>query len=232
MQAEYELIKKIYPKKTIERYIKLNRYLGSKDNSIVINFLLIRLFFSIIIFFLSFIFIHSLLIAILATLGFNILYIYISFYKKLNKLNKKEEKEASLFFEILLLSLKSGKNLNEAFKITTKNIDNNLSKKFSNAIDNTKYGESLIESLNSLKEEIYSPDIKNIIDSIIESYTTGKDMINSIEKSLELLNEKRISNIKAYINKLPVKISVISVFLLIPLMLLLILSPVILEYFK
>ena len=232
MQVEYELIKRIYPKKTIERYIKLNKYLGSKDNNVVINFLLIRLFFSIIIFFLSFIFIHSLLVAILLTIGFNIIYIYTKFYEKLNKLNKKEEQEACLFFEILLISLKSGKNLTDAFKITTKSIDSNLSKKFSNALDNTKYGESLIEALDNLKEEIYSEDIRNIIDTIIESYTSGKDMINQIEKSLELLDEKRINNIKAYINKLPVKISVISVFILIPLMLLLILSPAILEYFR
>ena len=56
-------------------------------------------------------------------------------------------------------------------------------------------------------------------------------MISYLEKDIELLNNKRIYNIKTYINKLPIKISVISVFLLIPLMLLLILSPIILEYF-
>ena len=231
MQVEYELIKRIYSKKTIEKYNRLSKYLGL-DNNAVISFLLIRLFFSIIVFFLSFVFIHSLLIALGLTLLFNILHTYTVFYEKLKKITKVEEKEASLFFEILLIALKSGKNLNDAFILTTKNIDSGLSKKFSKAIDNTKYGESLIESLDNLKSEIYSDDIKNIIDSIIESYKSGRDMVDSIEKSLELLNENRVNNIKAYINKLPVKISVISVFLLIPLMLLLILSPAILEYFK
>ena len=231
MQAEFELIKRIYPKKTIDRYNRLSKYLGY-DNSVIVSFLLIRLFLSIIIFFLSFIFLHSLLIALGLTLLFNILHTYTVFYEKLNKIKKKEEKEASLFFEILLIALKSGKNLNDAFILTTKNIDSSLSKKFSKALANTKYGESFIEALDNLKKEIYSDDINNIIDSIIESYTSGRDMVNSIEKSLELLNENRINNIKAYINKLPVKISVISVFLLIPLMLLLILSPAILEYFK
>ena len=56
-------------------------------------------------------------------------------------------------------------------------------------------------------------------------------MTDNLEKDIKLLNDKRIYSIKTYINKLTIKISVISVFILIPLMLLLILSPIILDYF-
>ncbi len=232
MNVEYEILKKIYRKKTLDKYIQKSIYLNEYNKDKVVSFLTIRLFTSIIIFFISFIlFDRNLLLSSILTLAYVYLHTYIKYDSKIKAREKLLEKEASLFFEVLILSLKSGKNLEQAIEVTIKNIDNTFSKEFSSVLDETKYGKSLIEAIANFKDKMSSENIKNILISIIEAYTLGKDMIESIEKELNLLDEKRINDIKTYINKLPIKISVVSVFILVPLMLLLILSPVILEYF-
>ena len=231
MQTEYEIVKKLYRKKTIDKYIKKSIYLNESIDKVT-TFLITRLFISIIIFFVSFILSNSnLLLSIILVLLFNYLYTYYKYDHRINEREKQLEKEASLFFEVLVLSLKSGKNLLQAMQATCSNLDNSFSREVSIALNEINYGKSLIESLSDFRVKISSQAINDIIVSIIEAYTLGKDMIESIEKELELLDEKRINDIKIYINKLPIKISVISVFVLIPLMLLLILSPVLLEYF-
>lgn len=232
MNIEYELVKRLYRKQTIDKYIKKSIYLNeNKDN--VYSFLIIRLFLSILVFFLAFIFLGRYLFLSLAiTFIFGYLYTYFKYDIKIYKQEKVYEKEASLFFEVLLISLKSGNNLLKAFLLSIKNVDNSFSKQMEKVLSETKYGRSFHEALLDYKDKIYSNSIKSIIISLTETYISGKGMIDNLEKEIDLLNEKRINEIKTYINKLPIKISVISVFILIPLMLLLVLSPVILEYFS
>lgn len=232
MNIEYELLKKIYRKKTLDKYIKKSNYLNDYNKNHVYSFLILRLFLSIIIFFITFIvFDRNLLLSLILTFTYSYLHTYLKYDYKIIKRVKLIEKEASLFFEVMILSLKSGKNLQQSIESTIINVDNSFSKEFSKVLEETKYGKSLLETLNDYKDKVPSENIKNIFIAIIEAYTLGKDMIESIQKELDLLDEKRINDIKVYINKLPIKVSVISVFILIPLMLLLILSPVILEYF-
>lgn len=232
MNIEYELLKKIYRKKTLDKYIKKSNYLNDYNKNHVYSFLIFRLFLSIIIFFITFIvFDRNLLLSLILMFTYSYLHTYFKYDYKIIKRVKLIEKEASLFFEVMILSLKSGKNLQQSIESTIINVDNSFSKEFSKVLEETKYGKSLLETLNDYKDKVPSENIKNIFIAIIEAYTLGKDMIESIQKELDLLDEKRINDIKVYINKLPIKVSVISVFILIPLMLLLILSPVILEYF-
>ena len=232
MQLEEEIVKRIYSKKTIKKYEQKDLYLSNKKNSYN-RFLLIKLFINTIIFIISFILLgRHLSISLILTIIINYLYIYFKYDKPIKDRNKLLESDASLFFEILLITLRSGKNLNEALELTVNNVDNELSNEFKEVIDETKYGKSLPEALIDFKEKILSDNIKDIITDLNESYLSGREMASYLEKDISLLNNKRIYDIKAYINKLPIKISVISVFILIPLMLLLILSPVILEYFS
>lgn len=231
MQLEYELVKKIYPKKLIDYYIKKGKYFN-KDIDDISSFLLLKLFLSIIIFFFAFFFLNRhISLAFIVLIIFNVLYNYLGFTRKVNLKRKKLESDANIFFEVLILSLKSGKNLNDALKITIDNTDNLLKKEFVEIYDEIKYGKTLHEALLGLREKIPSDNINNIITNLCDNYISGKDMILDLEKQLDILNNKRIYEIKSYINRLPIVISVISVILLIPLMLLLVLSPVIIEYF-
>ena len=231
MHLEEEIVKRIYRKSTIDKYHKKDIYLNNKEQTST-HFLMFRVFISIISFITIFILLgRHISLSLITTIFINYICIYIKYEKPIQNRNKLLESDANLFFEVLLITLRSGKNLNEALELTVKNVDNELSNEFKNVVDETKDGKSLHEALISFREKLSSDSIKDIITDLTEGYVSGRDIISYLEKDIDLLNNKRIYDIKSYINKLPIKISVISVFILIPLMLLLILSPVILEMF-
>ena len=145
---------------------------------------------------------------------------------------KKLEDEAIFFFEVLGLTLESGRNLKAALDMTSKNIESELSSEFKKTLGEIKLGKSLTESLNSMKERIPSDTINNIILSLMQSSIYGSSITESLSNQLEYLREKQLLEVKAEITKLPTKISVISVVFFIPIMLLVILSPVIVEFFS
>ena len=72
------------------------------------------------------------------------------------------------FFEILTLSLETGRNLEEALNVTISNIDGSLSSEFKEAIRETKFGKSLKEALVDLQRKIPSENINNIILSVLD----------------------------------------------------------------
>ena len=165
---------------------------------------------------------------------FAILYYYL--FEKVfldNKIKMRTEKlnnEAIYFFEILTLSLQTGRNLNEAISITTSSIDCELANEFKEALRQTKYGKSLTESLTDMQKFIPSDSINNIILSLTQSNIYGSSIIETLYNQIDYLREKRKFEIKAKISKIPTKISVISVLFFIPLILLIILGPVLLSY--
>ena len=231
MHLKEEIVKRLYRTKTITKYKEKDIYLCNSED-VSTKFLFYRIFSNILVFVISFILLNRhISIALLTTILFNYILVYFKYDSKIKEKEKLLERDSNLFFEVLLITLKSGKNLNQALELTVNNVDNTLSDYFRVVINETKYGKTLHEALIDFKDKISSDEIKNIITDLTESYVSGRDMISSLEKDIVLLNNKRIYNIKTYINKLPIKISAISVFLLIPLMLLLILSPIILEYF-
>ena len=91
-------------------------------------------------------------------------------------------------------------------------------------------GKSLIESLKDMKYRIPSETINNTILNITESSIFGSNIIDSLNNQLEYLRNKRLMEVKGKIAKLPTKISVLSVVFFIPIILLIILSPVIIDF--
>ena len=67
-------------------------------------------------------------------------------------------------------------------------------------------------------------------DKLIEDKIIELNNSNSWNNQLDYLRESKILETKAYISKIPLKISVISVVFFIPLLLLLILGPVLINY--
>ena len=92
------------------------------------------------------------------------------------------------------------------------------------------YGKSFTEAINALKLRIPSDTINNILLNIRESNMFGNSIIGTLNNQIDYLRESKILETKAYISKIPLKISVISVIFFIPLLLLLILGPVLINY--
>ena len=63
-----------------------------------------------------------------------------------------------------------------------------------------------------MKERIPSEEINTVLLNLTQSTIFGNDIIESLNNQIDYLRDKKILTIKASINKMPVKVSVISVF--------------------
>lgn len=224
-----EVYKKIYRKRTVNRISKKCKLLGNKKIN-VYTFLNLRVITCLMIFLIFMLFsdtgyINAPILTLVLYFGAEYLLDYY-INKRKNKLNY----EAIFFFQVLVLSLESGKDLKSAIELTTKNINNEISEEFKKTIIEVDSGKSLVEALNSMKDRIPSEEINTIILNIKESSLFGNNIADSLNNQIEYLRDKQINNIKSKINKMPTKISVVSVIFIIPIILLLILGPVLINY--
>ena len=186
--------------------------------------------------------ITSILVYILCLFTFNLGYIiaiicmliwYNSFMLVLNfKIKERSEKlesEALEFFEILTLSLESGKNIEGALESTTSSIDSELSKEFRQTLYEIKFGKDISMAFSDMRLRIPSDIINNIILNIVEANKFGNGVLSTMYDQIEYLREKRVLNIREKINKIPNKVSIISVLFIVPLILILILGPYLIE---
>lgn len=226
-----EISKNIYSKYSLNDIESRMRLLGKNSRDEVLKFLNIRLITSILIFFVILYFVDW--GYILGPIFIILYYIFlpnITIDRKIKKRKEKLENEAMYFFEILSLSLESGNNLYNAIKVTSDNIDSELSEEFKKMMIDIEYGKSFDEAITNMKERIPSDTINNILLNIRESNMFGNSIIGTLNNQLDYLRESKILETKAYISKIPIKISVISVVFFIPLLLLLILGPVLINY--
>ncbi len=224
-------IKSIYSKRQLNRIDNKIKLLGSSSNYSTLVFLNVRLITSIIVFFVClFSFKYGYIIAVVATIIYYYFFEVVVLDSRINKRRKRLNNLAIYFFEVLTLSLQTGRNLSEAILITTNSIDNELSLEFKEALRQTKFGKSLTESLVDMQSNIPSDSINNIILALTEANVYGSSIINTLYNQIDYLREKKKMEIKATISKVPTKISIISVLFFIPLILLIILGPILISY--
>lgn len=226
------IIRKLYRVKDIENIQSKLNMLGNdrKLKFDAAGFLTARLITSIILtivlIFLTNI--QNYVIPFIIIIYYNLFY-YIFITDPINKRIKKLDLEALTFFEILTLTLESGRNLENALEMTVNNVDNELSNEFKRSLTEMKFGRSLMESLEDLKKRMPSETINNILLNITQTNIFGNSIIETMNNQVEYLREKQMMEVKAQINKIPNKVSIISVIFIIPLILLIILGPFIIE---
>lgn len=224
-------LKNFYSKKVYRRISKKIDLLGLSSKTGTLSFLNIRLISMIVIAVLiltsfKYGYIYAIIFCIIYYVLFEKVFLDGKIKKRIHRLNN----EAIYFFEVLTLSLQTGRNLNEAISVTVNSTDGELSSEFKEALRQTKFGKSLNESLNDIQKFIPSDSVNNIILSLTQSNIYGSSIIDTMHNQIDYLRERRILEVKAMISKVPVKISVISVLFFIPLMLIIILGPLLLSY--
>jgi len=228
---ERSLVRKIYTDKTIQKTEKKIKLLGINCKYKTIDLLNLRLLISIAIFLILIIFNkNGYILAPITVLIFHFSSEYLVLDQPIRKRTKKLEEEAVFFFEVLSLTLESGRNLTTSISMTAKNIDSELAQEFNKALQEMKLGKSFPEALSSMKERIPSDTINNAILNIVQASIFGNNIEESLNNQLDFLREKRLLEVKSEIGKLPTKISVISVLFFIPIILLVILAPVLVEF--
>ena len=221
------IINKIYRVKDIENIqTKINQLNLEKRKFDATTFLTLRMVTTILLAIILFVFWYSkyFIIPFILILYYNLFY-YVFITSPLNKRIKKLDKDALAFFEVLTLSLESGKNLENSLELTCYNIDNDLSNEFKRSLLEIRFGKSLMEALEALKKRIPSDTVNNIILNITQTSVFGSSIIDTMNTQVEYLREKQIMEVKERINKIPNKVSIISVIFIVPLILLIILGP-------
>ena len=80
-----------------------------------------------------------------------------------------------------------------------------------------------------MRERVPSDVINNIILNIVEANKFGNGVLSTMYDQIDYLREKRVLSIREKINKIPNKVSIISVLFIVPLILILILGPYLIE---
>jgi len=228
---ELSVTEKIYSKYSLNDIEKRMILLGYNEKEKTLNFLNFRLLTSIAIFFVILYFVEWGYI-------FAPIIVFLYYYSlpkivldtKIERRRKRLENDAMYFFEVLALSIESGNNLYNAILVTSKNIDSELSCEFRKMMEEVSLGKSFMEALDSLKSRIPSDIINNILLNIKESSMFGNSILGTLNNQIDYLRETKLLEMRSYISKIPLKISVISVVFFIPLLLLLILGPVLIDY--
>ena len=125
--------------------------------------------------------------------------------------------------------MEAGRNIKTSIEVTTNNLSGELCDEFKRVLTDVRYGMDLDEALNALRYRIPSDVIVNIILNIKEANNFGNSITDVLNTQIEYLRDKRLLEQKAYISKMPIKISIVSVIFFIPLIILLLLSPMIIE---
>lgn len=225
------LVQKIYLDSTIKKIERKIKLLGINCKYNAIDLLNMRFLICLIIF-VFFLIIHQngYIMGPISVVIFHFLSEYLCLDFQIKKRSKKLEEEAIFFFEVLSLTLESGRNLNLALSMTSKNIGGELSMEFQKSLNEMRLGKSFQEAMNDMKERIPSDTINNAILNIVQASVFGNNINESLNNQLDFLRDKRMLEIKSEIGKLPTKISILSVVFFIPIILLVILAPVLVEF--
>lgn len=231
MKDKRTFINRIYRKKDIKKMEDKINLFGVSKTFTTEYFMNFRFFSSIIVFLVLFIFSNfGALFAPIITVLWYYLVGYVMIDIPLKKREKKLDNEAYYYFEVLTLALESGRNLENAIKMACKYINSEISNEFKETIKQVNFGKSLTEALSLMSKRIPSLTINNIILNMEQSNLFGNSIIETMYNQLDFLKDKQVMDIKSQINKIPNKISIFSVLFFIPLILLIILGPVLVEF--
>lgn len=220
------LLRKIYRKKEIENIEASIKMLGEKKHMDAITFMNTRIFTTIIIFLLCLYmsdlgYLFAPIVSVIYYYGFH----YFLIKRPIKNRIKELDRQALSFFEILTLTLESGRNLENSLEVTVFNVDSELSREFKKALFEMKFGKTLIEALEDMKKRIPSETVNNILLNITQTNVFGNSILETMNNQISYLRDKQLLEIKGEINKIPNKISIISVIFVVPLILLLVLGP-------
>ena len=180
------LIRNVYSKKTIKRIEKKYELMGIEKKGNAYNFLFNRILLTITIFIIALtIFKSGYLLAPILSIVFYFSSEYLYLDKIIENRASKLDYEALFYFQVLALSLESGKDLRGALLLTSSNIDSTVSREFKKTVEETNYGKSLSEALSDMKKRIPSEAINSVIVNINQSNIYGNNIIESLNNQIE-----------------------------------------------
>ena len=199
-----EFVKRLYSDKYVSKFEKRVMFLGIKNKMNPYDIIITRLFTTVILFILLLYFLdYGYIIAPVVAVIYYFLFNYVVLNSKINSRIIKLENEAMHFFEVLTLSLETGRNLVEAIDVTTSNVSGMLSDEFKEAVREVSFGKSLNEALADMQKRIPSETVNNIILSLTQANLYGNSIIDNLYGQIDYLREKRKLEVKGRISRVP-----------------------------
>lgn len=226
-----KLINKLYREQTINEITRKINCLGKDGKMSASDFLNLRVITTIFVFFITLlVFKNGYIYAPFVSIVYYYFFYWYLITNPLKKRISKLDRQALQFFEILTLTLKSGRNLEQSLRVTCDNVDNEISDEFKKALFEIDFGKSLMEALNDVKKRMPSETVNNIILNITGASQFGNSILETMYNQIDFLREKQVLDIKGRINKIPNKVSIISVIFIVPLIMILILGPYLITF--
>ena len=224
------LVKRIFTKNEIEKVNSKIMMLGPNTKLELYHYLNLKLIVLLLAFFLLLFTKYGYFVAPVGTLSLYYIYDYLCLSIPIKKRANVLEHDAIFFFEVLALTLQGENNLKLCLETASNAIDSEMSLEIKEVLKEVKLGKSLTEALEDLRLRMPAKTVNNVILNLIETSEYGNSIIDALNNQIEYITDKRILEIKGQINKMPTKISVVSVCIFIPLVLLLIIGPVLINY--
>lgn len=224
------IIRRIYRKQEILSISEKLTSLGSDNKFTTLSFCNTRLFTTLLIFIIVLLVVDKgYLYAPFVAIIYYYIFYYVFITRKIRIRTSRLDYQALQFFEILTLTLESGRNLEQSLRVTCDNVESELSSEFKKALFEMSFGKSLLEALEHMKKRIPSETINNIILNIVQTNQFGNSILDTMYNQIDFLREKQLLEIKGQINKIPNKVSIVSVIFIVPLIMVLILGPYLID---
>ena len=201
------MIKNVFSQKYINNYKQKLKYIGPNNKIKLENFLLSRLFISIILLVLFLIIPkYGIYIAIVCVPLFYFLYTSILIDNKIKIRNEKLYDETIIFFDMLYLAISQTNDLKISLDIVTNKLGNSIALEFKNILGDNKYNNDLDEVFKRVIESIPNYDVRNALVDLKES----DDYLKSLDIIIKTLQDKNITVTKNNYSYKPIIITFVA----------------------
>lgn len=158
--------------------------------------------------------------------------IYLPFSNLRGKAKKRQDrirKSLPNILDMIYISVEAGLSFDAAMVTTSSKMKNELSVEIGRAMSEISRGRIREEALYSISDRTQVDDVRSFISTIVQSEKLGSDISNVLRIQAEVMRDKHKQHAEETINKMPVKMLLPLIFLLLPSLFVVIMGPAILN---
>lgn len=144
---------------------------------------------------------------------------------KSEKRKKGIERNLPNMLDMIYISVEAGLSFDAAMTITARRMDGALSDEILKAMSDINNGRVREDALYSIAERTKVDDVRTFISTIIQSEKLGSNISNVLRIQSDVIRDKRKQRAEEEINKMPIKMLLPLVFLLLPALFVVIMGP-------
>lgn len=152
--------------------------------------------------------------------------------KKGDERKRRIENALPNLLDMVYISVEAGLSFDAAMTITSQRTDNELSDEIVRAMGEISKGRVREDALYSIAERTKVDDVRSFISTIIQSEKLGSNISNVLRIQAEVIRDKRTQRAEEAINKMPIKMLLPMVFLLLPALFIVIMGPAVISFMQ